>query len=93
MLRVKVFVSKDRQLRAVHLILDFKPLSDKFQDVDHAIRVGDPQLARIDFSMPKFLAQEDIVPVKLPCCCSSREVAILRKETTSLRLSLETEID
>ena len=29
-LRAKVFVGEDRQLRVVHLILDFKPLSDKF---------------------------------------------------------------
>ena len=29
-LRAKVFVSEDRQLKAIHLILDFKPLSDKF---------------------------------------------------------------
>ena len=41
-LRSEVFVSKDRQLRVVHLILDFKPLSDKFQDVGNAIRAGDP---------------------------------------------------
>ena len=41
-LRSEVFVSKDRQLRVVHLILYFKPLSDKFQDVGNAIRAGDP---------------------------------------------------
>ena len=29
-LRSEVFVSEDRQLRDVHLILDFKPLFDKF---------------------------------------------------------------
>jgi len=29
-LRSEVFVSEDRQLRAVHLILDFEPLSDNF---------------------------------------------------------------
>ena len=29
-LRFEVFVSEDRQLRAIHLILDFKPLFDKF---------------------------------------------------------------
>ena len=29
-LRSEVFVSKNRQLRAVHLILDFKPISDNF---------------------------------------------------------------
>ena len=56
-LRVEVFMSEDRQLRAVHLILDFKPLSDKFQDMGHAIRTGDPRLAQIDVSVPEFLAQ------------------------------------
>ena len=30
MLRSEVFVSEDRELRAVYLILDFQPLSDKF---------------------------------------------------------------
>ena len=29
-LRSEVFVSEDKQLRAVHLILDFEPLSDNF---------------------------------------------------------------
>ena len=52
LLRSEVFVSKDRQLRVVHLILDFKPLFDKFQDVGNAIRAGDPQLARIDIWCP-----------------------------------------
>ena len=65
-LRSKVFVSKDRQLRAVHLILDFEPLSNKFQDVDHPIRARDPRLARIDVSVLGFLAREDIMPVVLP---------------------------
>ena len=58
----------------------------------HAIRVGDPQLARIDISMPG-LAREDIVPVELPSCCSPRETAVLREETASSRLSLEIKID
>ena len=61
-----MFVSKDRQLRAVHLILDFEPLSNKFQDVDHPIRARDPRLARIDVSVLGFLAREDIMPVELP---------------------------
>ena len=29
-LRSEVFVSKDRQLRAIYLILNFEPLSNKF---------------------------------------------------------------
>ena len=32
-LRFEIFVSKDEQLRAIHLILDFEPLSNTFQDV------------------------------------------------------------
>ena len=60
-LRFEVFVNEDRQLRAVHLILDFKPSSDKFQDMGNAIRMGDPRLARIDVLVPKFLFREGIV--------------------------------
>ena len=29
-LRSELFVSEDKQLKAVHLILDFKPISDTF---------------------------------------------------------------
>ena len=69
-LRSEVFVSKDRQLWVVHLILDFEPLSDNFQDVGHAMRAGDPWLARIDVSVLGFLTQEDLPPVELPFHCS-----------------------
>ena len=91
--RFEVLVSKDRKLRAVHLILDFEPLSDNFQDVGHAIRAGDPQLARIDVSVFGFLAQKDLPPIELPLHSSLYEVTAPRKETTFLCLSLETEID
>ena len=93
LLRAKVFMSEDRQLRVVHLILNFKPLSDKFQDVGHAIRAGDPRLAQIDVSVLEFLARDDIVPVELPSCHSPRKATVLKKETASSRLSLETEIN
>ena len=66
LLRSEIFVSKDRQLRAVHLILDFNPISKNFQEIGHAIRAGDPQINRIDVSRPDFLAQDDLPPVKLP---------------------------
>ena len=56
LLRLEIFISEDRQLRAVHLILDFQPISKIHQDVGNAIRVGDPRLARIDVSWPNFLA-------------------------------------
>ena len=92
-LRAKVFVSEDKQLRAIHLILDFKPLSDKFQDMGHAIRANDPRLALIDVLVPRFLAREDIMQVKLPSCRSPRETVVLREETVFSRLSLEVEIN
>ena len=61
-----MFVSEDKQLRVVHLILDFEPLSDVFQEVGHAIKAGDLRLCQIDVSVPQFLAYEDIVPIELP---------------------------
>ena len=66
LLRLEIFVSKDRQLRAVHLILDFEPISRVFQEIGHAIRAGDPRIHRIDVSKPDFLAHEDLPPVRLP---------------------------
>ena len=59
-------MSEDRQLRAIHLILDFEPISIVFQEIGHAIRVGDPWINRIDVSKPDFLAREDLPPVRLP---------------------------
>ena len=55
-LRSEVFVNEDRQLQAFHLILDFKPLSDNFQDVGHTIKAGDSRLAQIDISVLGFPA-------------------------------------
>ena len=66
LLRFEIFVSEDKQLRVVHLILDFKPISEIYQEIGHAIRAGDPQLARIDVSILNFLAQEDLPLVVLP---------------------------
>ena len=92
-LRSEVFVNEDRQLRAVHLIFDFESLSDKFQDVGHAIRASYPWLAQIDVSVPGFLAREDLPPVELPFHHSPGEVAAPREEIASSHLSLEVEIN
>ena len=54
------------QLRVVHLILDFKPISRSFLDVGNSIRAGDHRLARIDVSRPNFLAPYDLPPVNHP---------------------------
>ena len=59
-------MSEDRQLRVVHLILDFEPISRVFQEIGHAIKAGDPQINCIDVSKPNFLAREDLSPIRLP---------------------------
>ena len=66
LLRSEIFVSEDRQLQAVHLILDFEPISRTFQEIGHAIRAGDPRINRIDVSKPDFLARDNLPPVRLP---------------------------
>ena len=66
LLRSEIFVSEDRQLRVVHLILDFELISKVFQEIRYAIRAGDPRINCIDVSKPDFLAREDLLPVKLP---------------------------
>ena len=91
-LRFEVFVSEDRQLKAVHLILHFEPISDTFHEVGHTIRARDSQLAWIDVSVPGFLAREDLPPIELPLRRSPREVAAPREEIASSCLSLEAEI-
>ena len=101
----EIFVSEDRLLQAVYLILDFEPISRVFQEIGHAIRAGDPQIHRIDVSKPDFLAREDLSPVGLPVqqippplIIPLQQVpleapAVAEEEIASSRLSLEEEID
>ena len=101
----EIFVSEDRQLRAVHLILDFEPISRVFQDIGHAIRAGDPRINRIDVSKPNSLAQDDLPLVRLlvqqippqlivPLQQVPFEASVeTEEEIASSRLSLQEEID
>ena len=66
LLRSEIFVSEDQKLQAIHLILDFEPISRTFQEIGHAIRAGDPRINHIDISKPNFLARDDLPPVILP---------------------------
>ena len=94
LLRFEIFVSEDRQLQAIHLILDFKPILEIYQEIGYAIRVGDLQLAQIDVSILNFLSRENLPPVLLPLQRVLPEaIAAPRKEIASSRLSLEEEID
>ena len=59
-------MNDDGQLRAVHLILDYEPISRTFLDVSNSIRANDYCLAHIDVSRPGFLAPHDLPPVDYP---------------------------
>ena len=92
-------------MRAVHLILDFEPISRVFQEIGHAIRARDPRINRIDVSKLDFLAREDLPPVRLPVqqippplIIPLQQVPLkasvaAKEEIASSRLSLEEEID
>ena len=98
-------MSEIRQLRAVHLILDFEPISRVFQEIGHAIKAGDPWINRIDVSRPDFLARENLPPVRLPVQqipppliiplqqVPLKASVVAEEEIASSRLSLEEDID
>ena len=104
-LQSEIFMSEDRQLRAIHLILDFEPISRVFQEIGHTIRAGDPRINRINVSRPDFLARDDLPPVRLhihqippslviPLQQVPLEATVAaEEEIASSRLSLEEEID
>ena len=54
-LKVEVFVHKDGQLRAAHLILDYTPISSSFQALKCQIKAKDPYLHLINVAVPGFL--------------------------------------
>ena len=104
LLRSQIFVNNNRQLRAIHLILDYEPLSNTFQEVGNAIRANDYRLARIDVSRPHFLAPYNLPPVDYPIpqgvSLAAQPiqqvplgVAVAEERVASSSFSLEEEID
>ena len=60
-LKAKVFVHTDGQLRATHLILDYIPISKSFQVPKCFINAKDPRLHRISIAAPSFLISDPIL--------------------------------
>ena len=59
-LQAKVFVSKDGQLQAAHLILGYKLISSSFKMLKCVIKARDPCLQRISVVVPDFLLPEGV---------------------------------
>ena len=57
-LRSEIFLHKDRQFRATHVILGYKPSTKHFQSPKNVIKDKDPHLALIDVAVPRFLPIE-----------------------------------
>ena len=54
-LRLEIFLHKDGQLRATHIILGYKPSTKRFQSLENVIKARDIRLALIDVAVPGFL--------------------------------------
>ena len=59
-LKAKVFVHTDSQLRAAHIILGYTPISKTFQALKCVIEAQDPRLHRISVAVPGFLISGQI---------------------------------
>ena len=96
-------MNDDGQLRVVHLILEYEPISRTFLDVGNSIRVNDYRLARIDISQPGFLAPHDLplvdhpIPQGIPFAAQPLQLVPLGQaiveEGAASSSSLEEEID
>nr|POE89184.1 hypothetical protein CFP56_59778 [Quercus suber] len=68
-LQFEIFLHKDSQLRATHVILGYKPISSNFQSPKNIIKAKDPRLHLIDFAVPGFITSpplEGTYHVNLP---------------------------
>ena len=54
-LRAEIFLHRDGQLRAAHVILGYKASTKRFQSPKNVIKARDPRLARINVAIPGFL--------------------------------------
>ena len=57
-LKLEIFLHKDGQLRAVHVILEYKPFTKRFQSSKNVIKARKPRLTLIDVVIPSFLLVE-----------------------------------
>ena len=69
------------------------PLTHALVEPGQAIRASSPRLARIDVSVPGFLASRDLPPVQLPAQRAFPTVVIPEEEADSSHSSLEDQID
>ena len=86
-LQAEVYVNElDGQLRAVHLILGYTPISRAFQALRCVIRVRDPRLHRISVAYKGFVVPQGIPLPRYPPLTQPLPVATLAAGATSSQL-------
>ena len=84
-LQAEVYVNEsDGQLRAVHLILGYTPISRAFQALRCVIRVRDPRLHRISVAYEGFVVPQGIPLPRYPPLTQPLPIATLAPGATSL---------
>lgn len=56
-LRFEIFLHKDGQLCAAHVILRYEPISSSFESPKNVIKAKDPRLHQIEVTVPTFLTK------------------------------------
>ena len=78
-LKAEIFVHKDRQLRAAHLILGYDPILSSFQASKYVIKVKDIRLHQINIAVLGILdvglVPEGVQQVELPFQHTAEEEA------------------
>ena len=64
-LRSEIFLYRDGQLQGVHVILGFKPISNRFQVFKHVIKAKDARLALIDVAIEGFIWKPPLAGTQL----------------------------
>ena len=68
-LRSEIFLHRDSQLWAIHVILSFRPISNRFQVSKHMIKSRDARLALVDMAIEGFIQKPPSAstqPIELP---------------------------
>ena len=90
-LRSEIFLHRDGQLRIVHVILGFKPISNRIQVSKHVIKARDFRLALVDMAIEGFISEPHLEGTQLVELPTFKDPQPVVEEITSLDEKVETE--
>lgn len=90
-LRSEIFLHRDGQLRAFHVILGFKPISNRFQVFNHMIKAKDACLSLVDVAVEGFIRKPPPAGTQLVELLTLQETHPVVEEVASLDDKAETQ--